>query len=163
MSMKLVLPITSKPFDDMKELCDNHYTFVVMDSSLIASKLIKKYKDEKSKVRKVYGFPSGFEFVGEFFWKQSDGSKYAVLDLYTDSSYMINEVKSYTTNVYNCYQLFPSEFEFAPQPVYFMFHSLLARELKVGLQKSLAAGFKRLFFSTMEFKHLLRSAIKVRD
>jgi len=39
----------------------------------------------------------------------------------------------------------------------------LAQELKVSLQKYLAAGFESLFFSTMEFKHLLRSTIKVRD
>jgi len=54
MSVKLVVPITSKAFDDINELNDNNYTFVVMDRSLIASRLINKYKDEHSKVRKVY-------------------------------------------------------------------------------------------------------------
>jgi len=154
MAVKLVVPITQKPFDSVKDLYDSNYTFLVFQY-LTTEALIKKEYQEKYKNEfiEVPSYNFGYERTKQYFWKQRDGSKYAVFDPFTGDNYFKNVIEVYTANLYECYNMYLVVHKaLTSVPAFFMIHSAIAPHLKVGYQKYLASGIKKLITSSTTFK-----------
>jgi len=163
MAVKLVVPISQKPFDNVKDLYDNNYTFLVIQCTSVEIFIREEYRRKyKNKFIQVPSYKFGYDRTKKYFWKQRDGSRYAAFDPFRVENYLINVIEDYTARLYECYKMFLPESAFAPYPTFFMFHSAIAPELKQGLQRFFATGIGGFLSRSSNFKTLWKRKIRVR-
>jgi len=84
--------------------------------------------------------------------------KYAIVG-YLNFRFHYQAVKFVKEKNDTCYQMFPTEKAFSPQPVYFHFTSAVASSLHTGVSRLRDAGFLRVFDASTDFRNNLVAVV----
>jgi len=152
-TVNVVVPLVPRPFLNTRELYNNNYTFVVQNSKFgrVKNWFYGEYNTTRlRKVELMY-----YEvWVEKYFLNHSDEMNYAIVGHLSKYSHyeLITSVKGKTAT---CYQMYPSEKVFSPEPFYFLFRSAVASSLHRGVSRIQTAGFLNLIKKARGFRENL--------
>jgi len=153
-TVSVVVPLIPKPFSTTKELYMNNYTFLVQTVSFekVNDWLSDKYNTvNHRKVLGVQHFNYFNEWLKTYFMDPSNEIKYAIVG-HLSRHFQFRGVTFVKEKNDTCYQMFPTEEAFSPEPFYFTFMSAVASLLHEGVSLLQAAGFLRVFETSEEFR-----------
>jgi len=164
-TVSVVVPLVPEPLSSTKELYELGYTFVVQRASCerVLFYLSDEYNTTNAprKVLSVNHFKNIY-FVIEWTWlekyffnTESKEIKYAVAGHLT-KHFEYQGVRIVREKNDTCYQMFPNEEAFSPEPFYFTFASALASSLQDAVSRLAAAGFTRLIETGVDFNDNMR-------
>jgi len=161
-TVNVVQPLIPKPFTSTVELYNNNYTFVVQTLNFLRARewLAQEYnRTNHPKVFEVKHFQSLREWLERYFLNHQNDIKYAIVG-YLMKGFHYPAVKFVKDKNDTCYQMFPTEKAFSPQPFYFRFASAVASSLKKGVSRIQAAGFMQVLKASEDFRiNLLALAV----
>jgi len=156
-TVSVVVPLVPKPLLNTMELFNNNYTFVVQQYNFhyIYNWLSDEYNTKnKPRVLGVRDFWTLSRWLEKYFLKQSDAKKYAIVGQLS-KYFNFRAVTFVKEKNGTCYQMYPTEEAFYPQPIYITFASALSSSLSQGVSLLSALGFLRAFENAEEFRSSL--------
>jgi len=156
-TVNVVKPLVPKPFLSTKELYNNNYTFVVQKLNFYITRnwLLDEYnRRNHHKIIEVEYFFYMSEWLERYLLNHHNDVKYAIVG-YLNFHFHYQVVKFVKEKNDTCYQMFPTEKAFSPQPFYFHFTSAVASSLHTGVSRLGAAGFLRVFEACKDFRENL--------
>jgi len=164
-TVNAVKPLVPKPFLSTLELYNNNYTFVVQSSNFRRGYgwLNKKYNRTNGHriIEEVNFYNLSGKWLEKYFLNHHNGIKYALVGhMYKHGHYRaVTFVKEKNDT---CYQLFPTEKAFSPEPFYFHFTSAVAASLRTAVSRLQGAGFLQVFLASKNFRENLIAVTSTR-
>jgi len=153
-TVSVVVPLVPKPLLNTRELYDNNYTFAVQQYNFhyIYNWLSDEYNTKNQpRVAGVENFWTLGEWLEKYFLKQSHEKKYAIVGSLS-KHFHFRAVTFVKEKNDTCYQMYPTEEAFYPQPFYFASASAVSSSFHKGVSLLSALGFLRAFEKAYEFR-----------
>jgi len=147
-TVNIVKPLYQRPFMSTLELYNNNYTFVVQRSQRVRDWLDKEYN--RTNHLNVSHAADLNEWLS-YFLNHTNEIKYAIVGQ-LDKHFHYRAVSLVRERNGTCYQMFPNEKAFSPEPFYFHFSSAVAYSLRKGVSRIRASGLLRAVEIAQDFR-----------
>jgi len=158
-TFSVVVPLVPEPFlNTRQQLYDQNYTFFAQEEN---SRVARWLCDEYTTVNhpRVLAVPNLWrhQWLERYFFGNSREIKFAIAeDLLRN--YHFRAVKFLKEKNDTCYQMYPTEEGFHPEPFYFTFASTQASLLSKGVWMLQAHGFTSLYETAKDFRVIFAAA-----
>jgi len=156
-TVNVVVPLIPKPFSSTRELYNNNYTFVVQEANLLRAYnwLSDEYNTVNNRrVLSIRHFSFLSKWLGVYFLNNDNEKNYAIVG-YLSKQFHFCAVSFLKEKHSTGHQIYPTEGELYPKPVYLTFASPVASLLYKGSSLLLAHGFTRAFQTAENFRESL--------
>jgi len=151
-TVEVLAPEIHKPFESTKDLYLNNYTFVTINVEYPEIVWLKRQYNTGNQKRVISdpNFVINAQSPQKYYWKQKDGTRYAVVDSFTIDT-LYNRIKLNTNQNHGCYKMFPPEEPFRPSPAYYVFRTAIGTVFRAAYTHLKTYGFDVLLQRVLVF------------